>query len=194
MIDTPANSTGPADRFVALVEGALDRLGKSIAWLLLLMVVLQSLIVLLRYGLEFGSIALQESVSYLHASCFMLGAAYTLKVDEHVRVDIFYRNFSERQRAWVNLVGTLLLLLPLTLFITWLSIDYVAQAWRIKESSADSGGLPLVYLLKTLIPLFALTLLCQGLAELVKNTLRIRRTFDSSNPPAAPNPSSHSAS
>ena len=142
------------------------------------MVLLQSLIVMLRYGFDIGSIALQESVTYLHASCFMLGAAYTLKVDEHVRVDIVYRNLSLQNKAWVNLIGSALFLIPLTLLIAWSSVDYVIQAWEVKETSADAGGLPFVYLLKTLIPLFALSLLCQAVAEGLKSILAIRNSLE----------------
>lgn len=132
------------------------------------MVVLQCLVVVLRYGFSFGSIALQEAVAYLHASCFMLGAAYTLQCDQHVRVDIFYRRFSSRRRAAVNLAGCLLFLLPFAGLILLTSLDYVQQAWHIRERSVDAGGLPLVYALKTLIPLLGLTLLLQGLAEIAR--------------------------
>ncbi len=147
--------------------------GKSIAWLLLLMVLVQSLVVILRYGFNFGSIALQESVTYLHACCFMLGAAYTLKHDEHVRVDIFYRNFSEKKRAMVNLIGGLVFLIPLTILIFWVSLDYTQQAWAVKERSADAGGIPAVYWLKTLIPALAVTLCLQAVAETLRSILII---------------------
>ena len=141
--------------------------GQGIAWLLLVMVLTESVVVLLRYGFDFGSIALQESVTYLHASCFLLGAAYTLQQDEHVRVDIFYRNFSEQRKALVNVVGCVLFLWPVCGFIIWSSLGYVSQAWSIREASADAGGLPGIYLLKTLIPLFAFMLMLQGLAQTI---------------------------
>lgn len=156
--------------------------GHSVAWLLLLMVILQSLVVILRYGFEIGSIALQESVTYLHACCFMLGAAYALKVDAHVRVDIFYQRFNPRQQAMVNIAGSLLLLMPVCLFIFWTSIDYVQQTWEIKERSADTGGLGIVYLLKSLIPLLALTLIAQGVAEIARSSLQLLEANSSSHP------------
>ena len=148
--------------------------GKTIAWLLVVMVVAESVIVAMRYGLDIGSIALQESITYLHASCFLLGAAYTLQQDEHVRVDIFYRQFTPRHRAMVNALGCILLLLPTCGFIVWSSLDYVAQSWSVQEASADAGGLPGVYLLKTLIPVFAVLLGLQGIAQLTDD---IRRAF-----------------
>jgi TRAP-type mannitol/chloroaromatic compound transport system permease small subunit len=165
-------------RLLIAIEKMTTVIGHSAAWLLLMMVLLQSLVVVLRYGFEIGSIALQESVSYLHACCFMLGAAYTLKVDQHVRVDIIYRNLSFRKRAWVNLVGAVLFLIPLMLLIIWSSVGYVSQAWQVQETSAEPGGLAFVYLLKTLIPLFALTLLCQAAAEIIKSLLIILHSPD----------------
>lgn len=174
MTNLPLNSQAYLQRFVILIEKITTVIGLSVAWLLLIMVVLQSLVVVLRYGFEIGSIALQESVTYLHTCCFMLGAAYTLKVDEHVRVDVIYRNLSPKNKAKVNLLGGLLFLIPLALFIGWSSIDYVIQTWQIKETSGDAGGLPFVYLLKTLIPLFALTLFIQAIAEVLKSILSLQ--------------------
>ena len=150
------------------------RFGQSVAWLLLFMMLVQCLVVLLRYGFEVGSIALQESVTYLHACAFMLGAAYTLQTDSHVRVDLLYRNWPARRQAVVNIAGTLLLLLPFSAFIVVSSIDYVQQSWAISERSADSGGLPIVYVLKTLIPLLGASLFLQGLVELLRNGLVLR--------------------
>ena len=144
-----------------------------VAWLLVLLVLMQGLVVLLRYGFSWGSIALQESVTYLHAICFMLGAAFTLQVDRHVRVDALYRSMSLKQQALVNAVGSVLFLIPICLFMLWASYDYVLQAWTIKERSADSGGLAIVYLLKTLIPLLAISLLAQALAELGRSILSL---------------------
>ena len=111
---------------------------------------------------------------YLHAISFMLGIAYALKHDEHVRVDIFYSRLSARGQAWVNLSGHLLLLLPVALSFGYLSISYVSASWRILEGSSEVGGIPAIFLLKTLIPLFALTLLAQGLAEIARALITLR--------------------
>ncbi|MGB5324108.1 MAG: TRAP transporter small permease subunit [Pseudomonadales bacterium] len=162
------------EKLVRTIDSATWYSGHVIAWLLLAMVLLESAVVLLRYGFDIGSIALQESVTYLHAAAFLLGAAYTLQSDEHVRVDIFYRHFNARQKAWVNLLGFIFLLLPVCTFIIWESGVYVAQAWRVREVSADSGGLNGVYLLKTLIPLFATLLIVQGLAEALRAWLALQ--------------------
>jgi len=147
----------------------LDRLaettGQITAWLTLVLVLVTFTVVVLRYAFQFGSIAMQESILYLHASVFMLGAAYTLRYDGHVRVDIFYRGFSAKHKALVNLLGALLLLLPVCIFLLWSSWGYVATAWSLHEGSREAGGLPYVYLLKTLIPLSALLLILQGISQ-----------------------------
>ncbi|WP_245957888.1 TRAP transporter small permease subunit [Marinomonas piezotolerans] len=139
------------------------------AWFTLLMMLLTCYIVVARYGFGVGSIALQESVLYLHAMVFMLGAAYTFKDDEHVRVDVFYREFSARKKAWVNIVGGLIFLLPFSGYTAYMSYDYVAASWRVMETSQEPGGLPFIYLLKTLIPLMMAMLIIQGIADILKN-------------------------
>ena len=154
---------------IDLAESLSSAVGKCVAWLTLGMMALTCLIVVMRYGFNAGSIALQESVLYLHALVFMLGAAYTFKSDEHVRVDVFYRGFSEKKKAWVNLVGGIFFLLPVTLYTSYLSFDYVAASWRVMETSQEPGGLPFIYLLKTLIPLMMITLIIQGLADIFKS-------------------------
>ncbi|MCP3908748.1 MAG: TRAP transporter small permease subunit [Oceanicoccus sp.] len=145
--------------------------GRVLAWLSLLMMVLLCLVVILRYGFEIGSIGLQEGVTYLHASIFMLGAAYTLKHDGHVRVDIFYRNFSPRSKAWINSLGGIIFLLPLCVYIFFISWDFVLQSWAIGEVSTEPGGIPAVFLLKSLIPIMAINLGLQALADILRSAL-----------------------
>ena len=149
------------DRFTTL-------LGKVIAGFTVIMVFTMFAIVVLRYGLNIGWIAMQESVLYMHGIIFMLGAGYTLLNNGHVRVDIFYQRFSKTQQAWVNLFGSLFLLLPVTSFIFMISLDYVTTSWLIMEKSQEAGGLPFVYLNKSLILVFALTLFIQGVAEILR--------------------------
>ena len=150
----------------------LDRIstviGLNVAWLGLGLVLVTFLVVIVRYLFDSGSIALQESALYLHATLFMLGAAWTLKIDGHVRVDVFYRHFSARGKAIADLVGTLIFLLPTCGFLLWISQDYVDAAWRVREASPEAGGLPFVYLLKTLIPITALLLILQGISQLLR--------------------------
>jgi TRAP-type mannitol/chloroaromatic compound transport system permease small subunit len=147
--------------------------GRLIAWLTLGMVIITFTVVVLRYLFNTGSIALQESITYLHACVFMLGAAYTLKQGGHVRVDIFYQRFSPLTRAWIDLLGTLLLLFPVCGFIFFSSLDYVASSWAIYEGSREAGGLDGVFLLKSLIPLAAVLLMLQGCSMLLHSLLLI---------------------
>jgi TRAP-type mannitol/chloroaromatic compound transport system permease small subunit len=125
-------------------------------------------VVVLRYGLATGSIRLQESVTYAHAALFMLGAAWTLQSGGHVRVDIFYAAARPRVRALVDLAGTLVFLLPFAAVLTWLSLPYVGRSWAILERSREASGLPFVYVLKTLIPVFAVLIGLQGVAQAIR--------------------------
>ena len=157
--------------YVRAIDAFSARSGQLLAWLVLCMAFLTTCIVVLRYGFNIGSIAAQDAVIYMHGCVFMLGVAEALKNGSHVRVDIFYRSFSPRARAWVNSVGGVVLLLPTCVFIFAISFSYVANSWSILESSAESGGIPAVFALKTLIPLMALNLFLQGLAETLRNAL-----------------------
>ena len=166
------------------LAASLDRLaeatGRIIAWLTLAMVLITFGVVVLRYLFQGGSIALQESISYLHAAVFMLGAAYTLRHDGHVRVDIFYQRCTPVTRAWIDLLGTVLLLFPVCGFIFASSLDYVSASWAIHEGSREAGGLNGVFLLKTAIPVMALLLILQGCSMVLRSLLLIR-----GHPPAA---------
>jgi TRAP-type mannitol/chloroaromatic compound transport system permease small subunit len=152
--------------------------GRCIAWLLLAMVITTVVVVILRYALDQGAIMLQESVMYLHALTFMLGIPFALKEDAHVRVDLIYSRLGARGRAVIDLTGHLLFLVPVALAILLYSRTYVASAWRIMEGSPEVGGLPGVFLLKTLIPVMAVMLLAQGTAEILRNIMILRTRRD----------------
>nr|WP_298376563.1 TRAP transporter small permease subunit [uncultured Halomonas sp.] len=159
---------------LAWIDTFTERLGKALTWLVLIMMLTEFLIVVLRYLFNVSNTPMQESVMYMHATVFLLAAAYTLKHDGHVRVDIFYRGMSMKKKAWVDLLGTLFLLLPVMIFVVIASLGYVDKSWRIFEGSPESGGLPGVFLLKTLIPVFAVLMSLQGLVEITRNILIIR--------------------
>ncbi|HEY1311146.1 MAG TPA: TRAP transporter small permease subunit [Pseudolabrys sp.] len=156
--------TALADRIDRLTTG----LGRAVAWLVLVVVLLQFGLVIARYAFGLGSIWLTETVIYAHATLFMLAAAWTLRAGGHVRVDVFYAEASPRTKAVIDLVGSVLLLLPFTVVLIWLSVPYVARSWAVLERSQESSGLPLVYLLKTLIPLFAALMALQGVAQAIR--------------------------
>jgi TRAP-type mannitol/chloroaromatic compound transport system permease small subunit len=163
------------EKLTHAIEAFIDWTGRSVAWLTLGMVLVTFAVVLLRYVFDIGWIALQESVNYMHALVFLIGAAYTLKHNEHVRVDIFYCRLGQRGRAWVDLFGCLLLLLPVTLFIIWTSWAYVLDSWSVYEGSREAGGLAGIFLLKSAILLMAGLLILQALAMLLKSLSNIRR-------------------
>ena len=142
-------------------------IGKGVANLALLMVLVTFIIVVLRYGFNLGWIWLQETVTWMHAAVFLLAAAYTFSEDSHVRVDVFYRNWSQRTKNQVNLIGNVLCLCPIALLLLVGSLDYVSASWEMQESSREAGGLayPWIPLLKTLLPLTGLMLFSQGLAQ-----------------------------
>ncbi|MDN6180010.1 MAG: TRAP transporter small permease subunit [Halomonas subglaciescola] len=152
---------------------ALDRatqwFGHALSWLMFAMLLIEFAVVVLRYAVGINSTLMQEMVMYMHATLFMLAAAYTLQADAHVRVDIVYRKLSFRRQALINLLGIVTLLMPLMLFIIASSAGYVGKSWRILESSANYGGIPGVFLLKTLIPAFAVLMLIQGSIEVARN-------------------------
>ncbi len=154
------------NRLVRLLDAFSEWSGRIISWLTLFMVLTTFVVVVMRYLFNYGIIAVQESVIYMHSAVFLLGAAYTLKHDGHVRVDIFYRPLSERGQAWINLFGTLFLLLPVSIFILMISWEYVATSWSQMEGSQEAGGIPFRYVLKTTLIVMPIMMIMQGLAEL----------------------------
>ncbi len=130
------------------------------------MVLVTFVVVVLRYVFDAGLIWLQESVVWMHAFVFMMGAAYTLQQEEHVRVDIFYREMSAKRRALTDLIGVIIFLLPLCVFLGWKAFDFVAVSWRLQEASRESGGLPypLIPLLKSILVAMPVTVALQGMA------------------------------
>lgn len=139
-----------------------------VAWLVLAVICVQFALVIARYVFGFGSIWLTEAVVYGHATVFLLASAWTLRAGGHVRVDIFYADATPRTRAIVDLAGALLLLLPFALVLAWLASPYAARSWAVFERSQESSGLPLVFALKTLIPLFAVLMALQGVAQAIR--------------------------
>lgn len=164
-------------RLAERIDRLSTAIGRGAAWLVLAVVLVQFAVVVLRYLFGAGSIRLQEAVTYAHALAFLLAAAWALKTGAHVRVDVFYREAAAPRRALVDLLGTVFLLLPMMGLILWMSVPYVARSWAIFEGSQETAGLPAVFLLKTAIPLFALLLILQGLAEAVRaaSVLRTER-------------------
>lgn len=162
--------TGLADRISITI-------GKASAWLTLFMVIVTFIVVVMRYVFDAGLIWLQESVIWMHAVVFMMGAAYTLQQEDHVRVDVFYRTTSATRRAWVDLVGVIIFLFPLCMFLGWKSVDFVAASWSLREASRESGGLPypLIPMLKSVLLLMPITVALQGLSLLLRSLKTLRQ-------------------
>ena len=150
--------------------------GHAVAWLTLAMVLATVVVVVLRYLFDTGEVWLQESVTWMHGAVFMLGAAYTLQRDEHVRVDIFYRGLGPKGRGWVDCLGVLLFLVPTAIFLFLASWDYVAASWSIREVSRDAGGLPYPFLplFKTILLVMPVAVLLQGVSMLLVAVRQIR--------------------
>lgn len=165
-------------RIVGAIEGFAEITGRMVSWLTLALGVAGFLVVVMRYAFDSGYIWMQETLTWMHAMVFMLGAAYTLKHDEHVRVDVLYRGFSVRTRAAIDLAGTILFLLPLCGYLVYESMPYLESSVRYAERSREAGGLPGLYLLKAIIPLMAVLLTIQGIAVALKCIDTLRRPVE----------------
>ena len=150
--------------------------GRATSWLTLAMVIVMGIIVIMRYAFDAGSIWLQESVTWMHAAVFMVGTAYTLQHEEHVRVDIFYRKMQPRGRAIVDILGVIVFLLPLCVYLAIQGYDFAAVSWSIHETSREPGGLPypMIPVLKSLIVLMPVTVALQGVSLLLRSLAAIR--------------------
>lgn len=173
-------------RLQKLIEHTINLIGHATAWLVAALVLNAVAVVLFRYGFNLSYTAMQESVSYLHAAIFMLGACYAFQANAHVSVDFVNARLSIQRRAIIKIVGNLLFLMPFGLTLLWSSYDYVVYSWSLWEHSVETHGLPLVYLLKTLIPILGITLILTGIADTIKQygTLTDKRPADkhSTNP------------
>ena len=163
------------NRFSKTIDRITTTLGRVSAWLVLGIVTLQFGLVVARYIFGLGSIWLTEAVVYGHAALFLLASAWTLREGGHVRVDIFYADATPRTRASIDLAGALLLLLPFALVLACLSVPYAARSWAILERSQEASGLPLVFALKTLIPIFAVLMALQGFAQAIRAAQTLAR-------------------
>lgn len=168
------DSHGAIPALAERIDAVNGSIGHAVAWCLPGLVGVQFVAVVFRYIFGTGWIWLEESIVYLHATIFMAGAAYTLLHDGHVRVDIFYRDASARVRAQVDLFGALAFLIPVSVLILVKSWPYVSASWTILEGSPETSGIPAVFLLKSLIPLFAVTMILQGFSMALNAALTLR--------------------
>jgi len=161
-------------RFVRFTDALNERIGQAVSWLTLAMVLIVFFVVVARYGFAWGRVWIQESYVWLHGIVFMLGAGYTLLSEGHVRVDVFYRGASIRYKARVDLLGALLLALPMLITVFVVSLPYVETSWSRLEASREAGGLPGLFLLKTVIPTFCVLVGLQALSLAARSWLVLR--------------------
>lgn len=155
-------------------------IGRVVAWLVLYMTLMQFVVVIMRYVFSYGSIQMQESIWYMHGLLFMLGAGYTLVKEGHVRLDVFYREASERTKAWINLIGSLVFLLPFCIVNFDFAWSLVLNSWAVREGSIETTGLPYIYLFKTVILVFSILVVMEGLALAIRSLLTLTERRQSS--------------
>lgn len=159
--------------FVRFAEAVNDVVGRTVAYLTLATVLICATVVIIRYVFESGFIWLQELYVWTHAAAFMLGAGFTLMVNRHVRVDIFYARRSEQTRAWLDLLSTIVFLFPWIIVLWYYAWPYVVSSWALGEESPQVGGMPALYLLKSVILAFCVLMALQGLAICARSVLVI---------------------
>ena len=165
-----------------VIDGFSEQTGRIVAWLALALVLLQFSLVVLRYIFGINDRAFEELLLYFHGILFLLAAAYTLKHQGHVRVDLLYRDAPERTKAWINLAGSLLFLLPVCGLIAWAAWPFVESAWIAKEGSTESSGLPFKYIYKSVILVFVAMMALQGVAQAIQAWLVLKGRAEISEP------------
>ncbi|MCC3860583.1 TRAP transporter small permease subunit [Pseudemcibacter aquimaris] len=151
-------------KFARAIDAMNEIIGKITAWSALGLVLVQFGIVMINYLYSEGSIAVQESLTYMHSLLFLGAAGYTLLHNGHVRVDIIYSKLNEKKKAWINLLGSLIILFPVLIFIGVYAWPFVSQSWGIMEGSIETSGLHIVYILKSMILLFVASTFLQGVS------------------------------
>jgi TRAP-type mannitol/chloroaromatic compound transport system permease small subunit len=171
MAEPVGKGTNASRAVVRFIDATNERIGRAVSWLTLFMVLIQMAVVVLRYVFGVGWVALQESIVYMHGAVFLIAAGYTLLHDSHVRIDIFYRSASDRGKASVNLLGAVFLLLPMTCAVFWITWPYATRSWAVFETSPEGSGIPAVFLLKSVILVYAVLLAMQGIALALRSAM-----------------------
>jgi len=155
-------------QFQILIDRVIDNIAKILTYLLVSMIILVFITVIIRYMLNISYVALQELVMYFHALIFMFGVSYALKEKSHVKIDIIYNSLSKKNQYFISMLGTIFFIIPTSLFITYSSIDMVSQSWSLLEGSSEAGGLDLVFILKSVIPITGVLIFLQALSDIIK--------------------------
>lgn len=161
--------------FVRFIDALNDRVGRAVSWLTLGVVLVCFAVVVLRYAFSIGFVWMQDLYVWLHAAALTVGASYTLRHDHHVRVDIFYRPAGERYKAWTNLLGCALFILPLVAVVTYYNWNYLARSWALREASSNAGGMPGLFLVKSCLFAFLWLVGLQALSIMARSVLVLTR-------------------
>ena len=162
------------EKISTIIDDINEIIGNVVSWAAIAMVLVAFIVVVMRYIFGVGSIFLQESITYFHACLFMIGSAYTLLHNGHIRVDIIYRESSDIKKSIIDLLGVTFFLIPSCIIIWQTSIGYVLLSWSVFEGSAETSGIQAVFLLKTVILVFAILMGLQGLSLGLRSILRFR--------------------
>ena len=155
-------------QFQILIEEVIDVIANTLAHLLVLMIIIVFMTVLMRYMLNISYVALQELIMYFHALIFMFGLSYALKEKSHVKIDIIYNSLNKKNQYFISMLGTIIFIIPTSLFIVYSSMDMVTQSWSLLEGSSEAGGLDLVFILKSVIPITGFLIFLQALSDIIK--------------------------
>ena len=162
-------------QFQILIDKLTNNIANGLLYILIVLIVLVFSTVFFRYVFNMSYIIIQEIIMYLHALIFMFGISYALKENSHVKIDVLYNSLNKRTQSVISIAGLVSFILPTALFIIYISIDMVTQSWMILEGSSEAGGLNLVFILKSLIPISGFLILLQGISELIKH-IRVSRS------------------
>ena len=161
--------------FDKIIDNLIERISDFLMLLLLTMIMMIFISVICRFFFNVNFIALQELIMYFHATIFMFGISYALKKDAHVKIDIIYNILPKKIKTYISIASILLFILPMSIFLIYISIGMTIQSWSIFEGSSEAGGLDLVFILKTIIPLTGILILLQSTSQLLKILKRIKR-------------------
>lgn len=188
MIAVSGGARRSVERLSPLFETVTRAAGRFVMWLILAMALVQFAVVILRYVFGLSFISMQEGVTYMHGAVFLLAAGYALLTDDHVRVDIFYRGAPARTKALVDFIGTYLLLFPVTLLILWTASGYVGSSWAVGEGSQEQSGVQAVFILKSMVPAFAILMAMAGFVIAARAGAVLRGKPEDSLHPEEPRP------
>ena len=155
-------------QFQILIDKIIDNITNILTYLLVSMIILVFITVIIRYMLNISYVALQELIMYFHALIFMFGLSYALKEKSHVKIDIIYNSLNKKNQYFISMLGTIIFIIPTSLFIVYSSMDMVTQSWSLLEGSSEAGGLDLVFILKSVIPITGFLIFLQALSDISK--------------------------